>query len=285
MKRRLAFVVAITVLVLASGYGISRRLSGPDLRIRVESTESTVERRGANGIWEPIEAGSRLRLDDEIRTAPGARAVINVGELATVRIAESSRLSVAEVTRQLSRVEVGTGRISARAHGGIESNLQVSVGGSDAIVETSEGAFSLATDGEGRVSVAGEEGRVRVQAANESVDVEAGQISVVEPDLAPSTPVEIPPSLFVKIGNAPKRLNTRATVVRGQTQPGSTVNVNGVVVRSNAQGDFSAQIELEEGTNDILIEVEDVMGRKESESLDVEVDTQAPDADTKVSWD
>src|SRR6185369_16199087 len=100
--------------------------------------------------------------------------------------------------------------------------------GSDAIVETRGGRFSMLSDGHGQVAVATETGQVRLQAKGKEVSVGAGTQSIVQPGSAPKAPSPIPKSLLLKVA-APGRPVQREPEhdVEGTATPGSVVRVKG----------------------------------------------------------
>ena len=164
--------------------------------------------------------------------------------------------------------------------------LRVEVRGTDAAAEATRGRFAMLAGGSGEVDVATEEGSVRVSAQSKTVEVAAGQHSIVRPQRAPTQPEPIPPSLYLKL-RSPDAVaqRSRRTTVRGQTTPGAVVRVNGVRAETGESGDFAATVPLEEGRNDLVVAVQDVTGRRVERKLPtITVDTSAPEVRGEVSW-
>lgn len=254
-------------------------------RIRVTAATGTVERRVADGTWSPVSVGDELSLRDEVRTTPGATVVIELGDRATVDVAEQTSVTLAELSETLSRVTLQEGRISAKVHESDSARLRVEVSGSDAVAETDEGQFSVLSSGTGQVAVASQEGAVDVSSEGETVRVGAGEQSIVRADLPPSPPEKIPGSFFLKVGGPGKTVQRKKqTTIRGTTTPGAVVSINGVRGEVDENGVFSTKVTLREGRNRITVVVEDVSGRRKQQSVPVVVDTRAPDVKSEVDW-
>jgi hypothetical protein len=309
MGRRVLLALAIVIAIVLAGYFVFRVLLGGGRsepgsvasasaaasagspadeareRVVVRSAVGRLERRGANGKWIQLRPGDEISAKDQIRTADGATASIDLGELVTVDVAESTVLNVAELSSTLSRVRLDDGRIVSKVHGSKGYRFRVQVKGSDAIAETGRGKFAVVRRGGGAVTVAAQEGAVNVKAQQQDVRVEAGEQSVVNPGSAPSPPSKIPTSLLLKLGRPPSRLRKRETEIVGQTAPGAVVSINGVPMTVGSDGNFTRKVALREGANDIVVVVEDAIGRrKEAELPKITVDSRAPGVRGKVVW-
>jgi hypothetical protein len=135
------------------------------------------------------------------------------------------------------------------------------------------------------VAVATEKGNVKLSARAETVQVRAGQQSLVRRGMAPSPPQALPASLFLKVGRPPGTLHRREVTVRGETVPGAVVKVNGVTVAADDTGAFAARVPLVEGANKVVLQAVDVLGRRQTAALErVLVDTRAPGVKGEVEW-
>lgn len=253
------------------------------LEVKVLKVTGLVER-GGGGQWELLRVGDVLNRDSVIRSREGG-AVLALGEKAQIDVTENSQFRVGELSSKLSRVRLEGGRIEARVHGGKNGQLAVEVMGSDTVAQASDGEFAVMRADDTQVTVASRKGAVEVAAQGKRVIVDEGQLSVVEPQLPPSIPQKIPPSLFLKIGNKLAR-QTREThvVVKGETAVGAIVSVNGVVV-SAKNGSFSAKIPLNEGENEIAVTATDALGRRQDEvGPKIFVDRRAPKNVGVIRW-
>jgi hypothetical protein len=255
-------------------------------QLTVRRVEGLVERRPADGqTWQPLAPNASLSSRDSVRTDEGSSAVFAAADGMEIELTEQSQLELADLQPSVATVVVERGRIAAALK---QSGAALEVGsrGSDARVYAEKGAFSVLRDGHGKLTVAVAEGDVAVTAQQSRVQVAAGEQSVVAPNEAPARPVRIPPSLFLKVSRAgPSRVNQRSTELAGQTAPGAAVFVNGAPVVTDNTGNFIAKVSLREGSNQLRVNVRDVMGREEQAALpDVTVDTEPPKLKGKTVW-
>lgn len=257
-------------------------------KARVVAVSGLVTTRGtgADGEWKELKAGDELDPDMSVRTGRGAEAKLQVGNGVEVRLSPRSEFSIREITEGVSRVRLEQGRVSASVDENGKQVLKVEAQGSDAVVESSGGRFGMVTDGKGQVAVATETGKVKLSAKGKTVDVEAGQQSTVSLGSAPSAPTAVPKSLFLKVVDPVKRTtNRRQTVVRGQTEPGTLVRVEGELAQVDAKGRFKVPVALKDGVNRIDVEVEDARGRTKAYSMpDVVVDRKKPEIEAEMEW-
>lgn len=259
--------------------------SGMD-QVVVRSVRGVVERERAGEEMLRLEEGNQLSNEDTVHTKEGSEATLNAGSVATVQIAERSSLTVAEISRRLSRMRLGEGLIAATAHGRENSRLRVEVRGTDAVAESGKARFVVLSSGTGQVTVGTEEGSVRFSAKGKAVEIGAGEQSVVWPGLPPSEPQKIPPSLFLKV-RPPDAVaqRSKSTTVRGWTVPGAVVSIDDKRIGVDARGTFNATVRLREGRNRIRVLVEDAARRQKVETLPtVTVDSRAPPVKGEVSW-
>jgi hypothetical protein len=312
MNKRIAIAVAITFALIVLGVFLQRSLlgaTGPDApiaaqgsssnaradrapsstsqaeRVVVSKVDGTVERKGSDGTWTLIPPGTLLRLDDVIRTGADSGAVLEMGASVTVHVSDRTEFIVAQVSKTVSRLQLEDGRLSSEVHGAEGFRLRVEVRGTDAVAESTEGRFVTFRRDQGPVTVAATEGSVRVSAKGTAVDVLSGQQSVVQPGGAPSTPTRIPPSLFLKVGPADTGKVREEARVSGETLPGAVVSINGVKVPVENSGEFASTVALREGENEIVVQVEDPLGRKANKALPkIRLEPKPPRVSGEVTW-
>jgi hypothetical protein len=255
-------------------------------QIRVSRVSGLVEKSQSGSPWTPVKRGDHLRLHESIRTDAEGSAVLKIGEMATVQMDAASESSVKEISEQVSRLRLEHGRVSTVVHGKGKTVFRVETRGSDAIAEAAEGEFSVLSSGTGQVAVAAHTGDVRLSARNQSVEVSAGQQSIVRKNSGPSSPEQIPGSLFLKVGK-PRSLiqRERSTTVRGRATPGAVISINGVRTGVDKSGSFEATVPLREGKNRIRVVASDASGREEKSRLPaITVDSRAPRVQSRVHW-
>jgi hypothetical protein len=254
--------------------------------IEVTSLTGRVEvRESPTSEWRTVSANAKLGPDDALRTDESSSAVLSIGSAVHVELAEHSEFALAQITQEVSRLRLESGRVAARLDGKAAQRLRLEVRGSEAVTEASDGAFSVMRADNGQVTVAATAGKVSVQAKDRKIELPAGQQSIVPVNGVPSPPTYIPNSLLLKVAqSARSAMNRRETAVSGKTSPGAIVSVNGVPAVTNEIGEFTTQIPLQEGANRVTVTAVDALGRVEQRQVAVEVDTQAPKLGSKVVW-
>ena len=154
---------------------------------QVTSATGNVEAQRA-GQWVPIKAGDTLTRTDVVRTAAGARAILQLSAGTEIELRE--------------RVEIGLDRLAGGAtvdlrHGKVVAH----VSGRDSVEITSrdtrtanEGPahFVVLSDERGRVSVASLAGKAKFTAGGKSLTLPQGTQSTSAAGAAPSDPERIP---------------------------------------------------------------------------------------------
>ncbi|HTU61022.1 MAG TPA: FecR domain-containing protein [Polyangiales bacterium] len=255
-------------------------------QLTVRHVEGHVERRGRDGEqWQPLAPNTSVSEQDSVRTDDGASAVLSGDNGLEISLAEQSELAMLALKADQAKVVVQRGRLSADT-GKSGAKLSVGARDNDAWVEAKQSAFAVLRDGDGQLAVAVTEGDVAVTAQQTSVQVNAGEQSIVPRNQPPAKPTRIPPSLFLKVARSgPSRVNQRTTELAGTTTPGAAVFVNGVPAKTDATGAFTAKVSLQEGRNQLHVAVRDALGRSHKEQLgDVTVDTQPPKLKGKTVW-
>lgn len=255
-------------------------------QLTVRRVEGHVERRGHEGEqWQPLAPNTSVSEQDSVRTDEGATAVLSSDNGLEISLAEQSELAMLALRADQAKVIVQRGRLSADT-GDRGAKLSVGARDNDAWVEAKQSAFAVLRDGDGQLAVAVTEGGVAVTAQQTSVQVNAGEQSIVPRNQPPAKPTRIPPSLFLKVARSgPSRVNQRTTELAGVTTPGAAVFVNGVPAKTDATGAFKAKVPLREGRNQLQVSVRDALGRTQKEQLpDVTVDTRPPKLKGKTVW-
>ncbi len=272
---------ALLVVATAPAAGPAR---GEDLRL-VE-VSGNVEVRKGQGRFVPALLGTVLQADDAVRTQDG-RARLVSRDSYDVAVEPGTELEVQELTDRLSRFRLGVGMLVARVEGGSGRRLEVAARGTDAVAAASEGTFAVSSNGSGTVAVGAREGEVELKAAGKAVLLRAGQQAVSVAGKAPSAPVAVPASLFLKVDwPAGQETNRAELQVTGRTSPGAQVSVGGQPLKVEGDGRFRGAVRLREGRNTIEVEGRDVGGHRAGARRELTVDTTAPDSEisTQKLW-
>ncbi len=253
------------------------------LRATLKESSGTVEVRDAEGNWRRLHPGQQLKVDDVIRTAPNCRASLVLGENVVVEIAEATTLSVKQVSRTLSRVALDDGRVVSKVQGKSDFRFRVEIRNSKAVAETASGEFGVLKRGSQPTAVAAKTGSVDLRSERGSVKVNAGEMSTVSDRGAPAAPSKIPSSLFLKFAPAPMVSNKKKFELKGTTTPGASVVVAGRRSTADARGKFTQRVALKQGENEILVVVEDPLGRRASAAPKITV-RAGPKVEGEVQW-
>jgi hypothetical protein len=255
-------------------------------QIAVVSADGLVERRSGDAAWARVQQGDALARQESIRTDESGHAVLRIGKTAQVQIAPRSQFAVAEITRTVARARLTEGRISAEVYGEGAGKLKIETVGSDAVAQTAQGTVDVLADGSGQMTVAARKGFVLLSARTKTVVVQAGYQAIAGRDAPPSEPAPAPPSLFLKVGELPSRLQReRTATIKGNTTPGAVISINGVRMQSDATGEFVAKVDLREGENRVVVTAEDAAGHLETVNLaPVTVKSSMEKVSGKARW-
>lgn len=253
--------------------------------LRISQLSGGVEIKGPNGSWRKAVAGDVLKSSDGVRTADGAYAVLVGGEYYEVKMEPGTEVEVGELSESISRILLGSGMAHATVRGGMKHQFEVKAKKGDAAARTTDGTFTIASNGEGTVAVATEAGEVELEGKGRVVIVRAGQRSVVLPGQAPTDPIAIPSSLLLKVALPTVSMTNKAKItVVGQTEPGARVEIGGHVVTTDATGRFTTQVKLEEGKNGLDVRALSVGGVEAASKHQVERDTQVRRVTVDMDW-
>jgi hypothetical protein len=303
MLKSLLLAVVTVIVIFGAAYALRTRLfpgSGQPAQLvaapepvpvtvsaRVTDVRGVVERRSSNRPdWYPLATGDALNPTDALRTHEGASAELAIGGRASVGVAERSEFRVGDLSEGLSQVKLEGGRIHARVRSGGDAMLRVEVKDNAAVIEARDSDFAMLRGEDAQVTVAANAGSLDVIAQQQRVHVAQGEQSIVIPEQPPTPPSRIPPSLFLKISRSiPRRVSKPDGSISGETSPGAVVRVNGGAARVGTDGSFTAAVPLVEGKNNLVVTVEDALGRKQVQELaPVTLDTKAPSVKGRVVW-
>jgi hypothetical protein len=257
----------------------------PSSTATVTMRKGSVESRRGAGPWQALNDGAILSENDVVRTGRRAEVKLRFGEQIEVRLSPRSELTIRDLSEAVSRIRLDQGHVTAVV-GSTGQVLRVQVRNTDAEVRSERGAFGLATDGNGQLAVAATTGRVSVETPKAAVEVAEGQFTTVVANEVPAPPTALPASLFLKVGAlAATQTNQAATTVRGKTSPGAVVRIGDHVAPADASGSFEVKVPLQEGRNELHVEVVDAAGRRRDQALPpIIVDRSKPPLDAAIQW-
>jgi hypothetical protein len=245
--------------------------------LRISELEGTVEIRTGEGPWVPAASNAVLKASDSVRTGEDGHAVLSAQDAYDVRLEAGTDVSVESLTASISKLMLGKGMATARVRGAGKHAFEVHAAGTDVLARTSQGTFAITHNGEGTVALGTQEGEVEFVGKGKAVIVRAGQQSVARQGASPSEPISVPNSLLTKIQwPSDDTVRSRKLKIQGTTAPGTWLRVGGRVVHVDAQGRFTQQVELREGSNDVSVRAQSVGGIVHEEKHRVRVDTTPP---------
>ena len=251
----------------------------------VSEVTGKVERRAPDAKWSLVAAGDKLSLNEALRTGPNSSAKLQVDERSRFELTEDGELSVRELTETVHRFQLSGGRIQVDYQPSGERVMRIETPNADAVTEAKAGKFGVLSAGK-VVSVATVEGSVKLTARDQTVKIGAGQTSSASDTWGPLDPRPIPKAVLLKVVDPGKRIiSAKRITVRGRTDPGARVEINGRLARVNAKGRFRMRVPLEEGPNRIVVVSLDASGRREVHDLgEVICDPSAPVEDMQIDW-
>ena len=231
--------------------------TAPD-RVEVLEASGVLERlRGDR--WEPLAPRTALAEDDTLRTGPGARATIAIGDRSRITVSDASQLTVREIAAAVQRLRLTRGRLSVDHQPGGARVLVIESERGDAVARAGTARFNVLANG-AALAVATEAGVVRLQAADRTVDVPAGQQSISFRGTAPTMPSRVPVQLLLRVARAARQADGGCTV-EGTAEPGAEVQVDGRRVEPGPDGRFSARLERGERVARSTVVTRDASGR------------------------
>jgi len=234
-----------------------------------------VEIAGPDGLWRRARAGELLSANDRIRTDDEGSAELRAADGSTVQLSSGTEARIDELRRELKRLSLGHGELSADVRDDPNRVFEVEVDGHGAVARTRGAKFTANADGAGAAAVATRRGEVILSARGKEVVIRTGQFARIGPGGAPDGPKPLPESLFLKVQWPATTTNKPEVVVAGQASPGARVKVAGHYVRPDADGRYTANVPLTDGIHELQVHATDLAGHVADEkSPRIVVDTK-----------
>jgi hypothetical protein len=223
----------------------------PEVRATVVEVVGAVERaRGEK--WMELHVGDALAPDDSVRTGPGARADLRVGdETSRLSIPERSEMRVGEVTRDVHAFQLSRGRIDVD-YGAREDRVLRVRSEDGTVAETRAARFTMLHDG-AMVAVATQVGSVSLSSGGGTVQVGAGQQSVVFDGATPMAAEPIPLDVLLKVAAKAPTQDSLCLSLSGTVRPGSQVFVEDAPAEVARDGSFHADVPQREGRSKVRV--------------------------------
>ncbi len=254
----------------------------PAARATVVALVGTVKRaRGTD--WVSVHVGDELEPDDAIRTAPGARADLQVGGAESrLSLPERSEMRVGEVTNQLHAFELAQGRLQVDYRSREARVLRVQSHGG-AVAETQAARFTMLRSGM-LVAVATEVGSVKLSVAGHSVQVEAGQQAMALNGARLVGPEPIPLEVLLRVADAAPQKKTVCLSLKGQVRPGTEVLVEGEPAEVSPEGHFRVDVPNSAGRDKVKLVAREPGGTVKEKLLACRSRTVPEKATLRFQW-
>ena len=205
-----------------------------------------------DGRWEALRVGHELAPDGSVRTSPGARVDLKVGDEASrLSIPERSEVRVGEVTRAVHNIRLQRGRIHVDYDGREDRVLRVQ-GEDGTVAETRAARFTMLRNGS-TVAVATRGGSVYLSSAGVTVQVAAGQQSVVIDGAQPLAAEPIPLEVLLKVASKASARDSLCVSLSGQVRVGTEVFVEGEPAEVSRDGSFWVDVPRREGLGQVKV--------------------------------
>ncbi|OJH34574.1 hypothetical protein BON30_43040 [Cystobacter ferrugineus] len=252
-------------------------------RAQVVEVVGEVERARGEA-WMELRVGDSLAPDESVRTGPGARVELQVGDEASrLSIPERSEVRVGELTRARHTLRLERGRIDVDYRESQERVLRVQSQGG-AVAETREARFTMIRRGT-TVAVVTRGGAVDLSSAGTSIQVGAGQQGIVFDGARPVGPEPIPLDVLLKVARAPTA-NTLCLSLSGKVRVGTEVWVEDEPAEVSADGSFRADVPQAPGRTRVKVFAREPGGATREVSLTCRFRTPAgpPAESVKFHW-
>ncbi len=284
MSGRVVVVVALVGVALlgASYWALFVRPERAAERAHAQAPETLliarasggVEVAGADGRWRPAHAGEKLSARDRIRTDDEGAAELRAADGSTVELAAATDARVDELRRELKRLSLAAGQLTADVRDDPTRVFEVEVDGNGAVARTRGARFVADADGHGGAAVGTRRGVVILSARGKEVVIRTGQFARVSAGGTPEAPRPLPESLFLKVNWPPAASNRHIVTVAGEVSPGARVKVDRRYLRPDADGKYRVDLDLADGAHQLEVRATDLAGHVADEkSPRIVVDT------------
>jgi hypothetical protein len=251
------------------------RAQAPETLV-IASVSGGVDVATGDGSWRPARAGEHLSARDRLRTDDEGDARLSAADGSTVQLSPGTEARIDELRRELKRLSLGHGELSADVRDDPTRVFAVEVDGHGAIARTRGAAFTARADGAGAAAVATRRGEVILSARGKEVVIHSGQFARLLPGGTPEDPRPLPESLFLKVTWPAATPSNRSLVtIVGQASPLARVKVAGHYVRLDAEGKYREDVTLPDGAHQLHVHATDLAGHVADEkSPRIVIDTK-----------
>lgn len=213
------------------------------------------------GQWIAVRQGDRLTRDDFVRTSARARAVLRLSAGSEVELRERVEIRLDRLSSAGSSVDLRRGKLVARVSAAQGTDALSITARDTRTASDGPSHFVVQADERGQVSVAALKGAARFASGGKTVTVKEGTETRSQPGQPPDDPERIPEEVLLQVVWPEGEKRAETTPVRGHVAPTSTVTVNGAPAAVGPDGEFTADVPLRDGANEVEVTAEDLSGR------------------------
>ncbi len=267
-------IALLAVVVVLLGYfgGDSSQVDLILLEVNGDITVTGVERS-----TRPARLGETLASQDTLQTGVGGRVVVGIGGDGRLDIGPQTEVQITSVDGDDVEVELFGGRMSARV---MPDSRAVRIARDARAIIVTDAELDVAVDADGDLFVQVERGAASVEGILGAFEVSAGQrLATRDGRVAEIGPV--PTSLLLEVQwPAGTRVRRAAFRVQGTTRSAIPIDLSGgatsMTVEADQDGNFSAELELVEGENTLIITAQDPLGETTTSERIIRLDSTGP---------
>lgn len=288
MRQGLQLLIVLVVVLVGGVVGYSLIFSEDERpSLRLVEASGTVLRTGPGGQVQPLGVGDELVARDGVQVGEGSTAVLGLGDETRLELHSASSMRVVDVDASGVRVELESGRVSARVRPG---GGQVGVSSRGRAVYGSDADFTVAVEDDGLFVTQAERGSLRTEGMEGLPEtVSAGMLLSALPG-RDAVLGAVPEALKLVVSwPDPLRVRLPQLVLEGQTGPYVQVSVGDgeqwTRIRSGSEGSFRVPLELDLGANGVVVQVRDALGNQREDERVIERERTAPSIlGSEVQW-
>lgn len=257
--------------------------------LRLTKVDGALVLKPVTGGERTLKVGDAVSVSDAVLAGAGASATLGVENGGTINIGGDSQVQFKGVGNDDAlQFFVAGGDVEAISAG---RPLEFFAAGTSGRVRVANAAARLLSDGARGLVTFAERGQVQVENAGETLVLDAGQATRLVGSKAPAKAWKLPASALLKVA-WPKEteLAVRKIKLSGTVTPGALVRASvpgAVAARALAadNGEFTIEVKLEEGHNDLVVQSDDLAGKHELLKRRIKVDTTPADVGVETSPD
>ncbi len=277
------FTIASAILFTFVLISVARSAPKIETIATISGVQGEVQVQKGGGAWAPVKDGALVKSGDTVKTGAQSSCVIKWGQGNVIKLTAFSQMRLDKLEKNLaagaenSSLNMWSGKMYAQAKklNNASSSFEVKTPTAIAGVRGTKLGVGVGADDsttveclEGSVSVRGVSGGEVLLSQKQKTEVIKNQqpqspAPMAQEDTQGFQELDDAAGAMLDITQPVGDLDSDVSpvMVKGKTDPGGSVSVNGQQVTADGTGSFSASVELSEGTNQIKIEATNKNGK------------------------